>query len=77
MTIGGKREGSGRPRGSSKYKEETKPIRIPLSLIPLITLLLSYIEKGVKSHDLEEKFTGARHQKNCINPIKRIKNKIA
>jgi DNA polymerase V len=30
---GGKREGAGRPKGISQYGEQTKPIRIPLSMI--------------------------------------------
>lgn len=33
MVRGGKRAGAGRPRGSGKYKEATKAIRIPLSEI--------------------------------------------
>ena len=32
MAVGGKRKGSGRPKGTSRYKEDTKPIRIPLSV---------------------------------------------
>lgn len=31
MARGGKREGSGRPKGSGKYGETTKTIRVPLS----------------------------------------------
>ena len=33
MTRGGKRAGAGRPRGSNRYKEPTKPIRVPESKI--------------------------------------------
>lgn len=58
MAVGGKRKGSGRPKGTSRYKEDTKPIRIPLTLIPLVTLLLSYVEKGSKAKDIEEIFSG-------------------
>ncbi len=31
MTRGGKRKGSGRPHGTGKFGEPTKPIRVPLS----------------------------------------------
>ena len=33
MPRGGSRIGAGRPKGQGKYKEPTKPIRIPESLI--------------------------------------------
>lgn len=33
MTRGGARKGAGRPLGQGKYKEATKPIRVPESLI--------------------------------------------
>ena len=33
MTRGGARKGAGRPKGQGKYKETTKPLRIPESLI--------------------------------------------
>lgn len=33
MGRGGARKGSGRPKGKGKYNEETKAIRLPLSLI--------------------------------------------
>jgi|DEB19_MinimDraft_2_1074335.scaffolds.fasta_scaffold266487_1 hypothetical protein len=73
MAVGGKRKGSGRPKGTSRYKEDTKPIRIPLTLIPLVTLLLGYVEKGSKANDIEEIFSGVKSQKNCVNAIKRNK----
>ena len=33
MPRGGSRIGAGRPKGQGKYKEPTKPIRVPESLI--------------------------------------------
>ncbi len=46
MSIGGKRKGSGRPKGTSRYKEDTKPIRIPLTLVPYINKFLNdHVEK--------------------------------
>jgi DNA polymerase V len=41
MTRGGARLGAGRPKGQGKYKESTKPIRIPKSMIQEV---LKYIE---------------------------------
>ena len=38
--AGGLRPGAGRPAGSGKFKEQTKPIRIPKSLLPQIQQLL-------------------------------------
>jgi DNA polymerase V len=39
MPSGGKRTGSGRPKGSGKYSEPTKAIRLPMSLIEKIELM--------------------------------------
>jgi DNA polymerase V len=33
MSRGGKRKGAGRPRGRGPWKEATKPVRIPISLL--------------------------------------------
>ena len=33
MSRGGKRKGAGRPRGGGLYGEETKPVRIPISMV--------------------------------------------
>ncbi|SDK02290.1 DNA polymerase V [Catalinimonas alkaloidigena] len=38
---GGRRPGAGRPTGTGKYKEATKPVRVPLSLIPSVQRLIS------------------------------------
>lgn len=38
---GGKRPGAGRRKGSGPYGEQTRPIRVPLSLVPCIKDLLS------------------------------------
>ncbi len=40
--AGGYRAGSGRPKGTGKYKELTQPIRVPVSLIPQIEELLAH-----------------------------------
>lgn len=40
--LGGLRPGSGRPKGSGRYREATQPIRIPNSLVPQVNHLLSY-----------------------------------
>lgn len=39
-THGGKREGAGRPRGSNRYGESTKALRIPLSRLGEVRALL-------------------------------------
>lgn len=41
MTRGGKRKGAGRPPGQGKFKEKTKPIRVPESKVLQV---LSFIE---------------------------------
>jgi len=40
MAHGGKREGAGRKKLSNRYKEQTRPVRIPLSLLPTVQVLL-------------------------------------
>lgn len=42
MSHGGKRKGAGRPPGRGPWKEQTKPLRIPLSLLEDVT---AYLEK--------------------------------
>ena len=42
---GGRREVAGRPSGTGKYKEETKSVRIPVSLLPKVQKMLSEFEK--------------------------------
>jgi DNA polymerase V len=37
MPRGGKRKGAGRPPGKGPWKEATKPLRIPLSLVSAVT----------------------------------------
>ncbi|MBV8802406.1 MAG: translesion error-prone DNA polymerase V autoproteolytic subunit [Gammaproteobacteria bacterium] len=41
MNHGGKRKGAGRPKGQGKYKEATKPIRLPVSMLKSV---LKYIQ---------------------------------
>jgi len=40
MAQGGKREGAGRKKLSNRYKEQTHPVRIPLSLLSTVQVLL-------------------------------------
>ncbi len=48
MSKGGFRKGAGRPKNTGKYKEETKSIRIPLTLVPYIEdILLDYLNSGL------------------------------
>jgi DNA polymerase V len=39
MTVGGKRNGAGRPKNSGKYGEETKSIRLPKRFVELVEQL--------------------------------------
>jgi hypothetical protein len=49
MPSGGYRKNAGRPEGTSKYKEKTVPIRIPITLIPYIKIALDdYARIGSK-----------------------------
>ena len=41
MGSGGVRKGAGRPKGQGKYKEPTKPVRIPESMITDVMKYLS------------------------------------
>ncbi|CAN1211969.1 translesion error-prone DNA polymerase V autoproteolytic subunit [Tumidithrix helvetica PCC 7403] len=43
MGRGGKREGSGRPKGSGKYGEQTKAVRLPVSKLELLPELLKMV----------------------------------
>lgn len=42
MKHGGKRKGAGRPKGQGQYGEPTKPIRLPISLIPSIAKFIKH-----------------------------------
>ena len=46
------RKHSGRPYGSGPWGESTKPIQIPISLIPILTDLM---EDFIKANDLGDK----------------------
>ena len=50
---GGKRPNSGRKAASAPFKEKTKPIRVPISLIPSIKETLEDLKKLRKSMDIE------------------------
>lgn len=54
---GGKRPGAGRPKGSGKFLEATKSVRIPLRLLPAIDEMLSLcaLSKRGTVFPLEEK----------------------
>lgn len=52
MTHGGKREGAGRKKLSNRYKEQTHPMRIPLSLLPTVQVLLQHRTQQVDPREL-------------------------
>ncbi len=43
MGRGGKRTGAGRPKGSGKYGEQTKAVRLPISKIAIVPDLLNHL----------------------------------
>ncbi len=45
MPRGGKREGAGRSKGSGKFGEPTKPIRLPISLVEQIEQLQQRVQE--------------------------------
>lgn len=45
---GGHRIGAGRPSGTGKFREKTRPLRIPESLIPKVSELLDYFVEGAQ-----------------------------
>ncbi|MBQ2848997.1 MAG: hypothetical protein IJE77_00835, partial [Thermoguttaceae bacterium] len=45
MARGGKRKGAGRPKGTGKFGEPTKAIRLPISMIDRIMLFIE--QKGL------------------------------
>jgi len=56
-TKGGFRKGAGRPKNTGKYKEETKSIRVPLTLVPYIEdILLDYLNSGLSLKAFRKKF---------------------
>lgn len=51
MSRGGKRKGAGRPKGSGKYGEPTKTVRLPISLIDEV---MEYIQNKLQErHETE------------------------
>jgi DNA polymerase V len=62
MARGGKREGAGRPKGSGKYQEETKAIRLPVSQIAKLNLKTAVdLRKEVQDFDSESIPQGIVH----------------
>lgn len=47
---GGHRPGAGRPSGTGKFREKTRPVRIPETLVPQVTELLEYYADGMKAY---------------------------
>ena len=46
MAKGGKRQGAGRPKGQGPYKESTKPIRVPESMVDSVrTYVQTHVAK--------------------------------
>ncbi len=54
MARGGKRPGAGRPKGSGKYGEETKAVRLPLSQVENLPELLNQLRAVQAQQDLSQ-----------------------
>jgi DNA polymerase V len=52
--LGGFRPGSGRPKGTGKYREPTEPLRVPRSLLPQVKDLLNYYLEEREGASLED-----------------------
>lgn len=51
---GGYRPGSGRPKGTGKYREPTEPLRVPRSLLPQVKDLLAYYLDSTENGSIED-----------------------
>jgi DNA polymerase V len=75
---GGKRAGSGRPKGSGKYKEPTKAIRVPEGSVTFIKDFLEndYIQGSSDRLKKEQKqeLQQEKHQEKNTKPIDSIQN---
>jgi DNA polymerase V len=47
MSYGGKRPGAGRPAGSGKFKQQTKPIRVPVSMLDSVLSFIAVNRVGI------------------------------
>lgn len=68
-TRGGPRAGSGRTIASAPYKEKTKPIRIPISLIPHIKASLRDLKRLRQGKDIAELIPVADEQRDIRIPL--------
>ncbi|WP_455379855.1 LexA family protein [Acidihalobacter prosperus] len=66
---GGHRKGSGRPAGSGRYGEPTKPIRVPQSLVPSVQALLHQASLDCTLPDNPEIFRPQSSEKNLELPL--------
>ena len=44
---GGPRSGAGRPRGSGRYGDATRPLRVPVGLTPLVKAWLAGLHRPI------------------------------
>lgn len=59
---GGYRPGSGRPKGTGKYREPTEPLRVPRSLLPQVKDLLAYYLETAENGSIEDaEFANSMH----------------
>ena len=64
MARGGVRSGAGRPKGQGKYKEPTKPVRIPETMVDQV---LEFVEnKAFQLPFIHAQFKLASHHLQMI-----------
>lgn len=69
--LGGQRPGSGRPKGSGKYREPTQPIRVPNSLVIKVQDFLAEHQGNLVHHqdNLNETYENEEFGQNVYRPI--------
>ncbi|MGZ4992695.1 MAG: LexA family protein [Methylobacter sp.] len=66
---GGLRPGAGRKAGSSRYNEPTKPVRVPVSLLPGLQALLNSHRQPTPVEQFDAVFVPAQHPSKLPLPL--------
>jgi len=66
---GGLRPGAGRKAGSSRYNEPTKPVRVPVSLLPSLQTLLDSHRQPPSHVGFDAVYTPALHPRRLSLPL--------
>lgn len=66
---GGSRPGAGRKAGSSRYHESTKPVRVPVSLLPGLQALLDTHRQPLPIDQFESVYIPAQYPRKLPLPL--------